>query len=185
MNFGAMTPTDADLLQKVLDLYWRRPLRFLEIGVHEGNTARGIYEHCKRYGTDLIYWGIDVNIQPSFDWSHFVQGRSEEVFDQVPEDFDVVFVDGCHCVNHVILDALHYGSRIVVGGFMLFHDTAPQVQHVQKNHWVHPEDSRVNRTEVLLALQTIGWPNKQWVRWGSACDPKSDIGGIEAFQKAI
>lgn len=186
MMFGAITSEDAQLLESIiLESSSKGSLKFLEIGVHEGNTARGVMELCREKGIELTYWGVDACYEtPPFPGASHVFGKSEEVFEQVPDKFDVVFVDGCHCLNHVLLDAIHYFPKVRIGGFILFHDTSPQVQGVQKNHWVHGrEDCLIYRTAVVAALFKLDWSDDRWQLKGVSCDPNSDIGGIMAFRK--
>jgi len=186
MNFGAITPNDAALLEALVMRFKGRILRFLEIGTHEGNTARGVKELCDRDGIsiDLRYYGIDArDLPPPFDGAWQISGRSEEAWEFIPGNMDIVFVDGCHCINHVILDVVHYSAKVVVGGYMVFHDTDPQVQGVQTNPWVHKGDGPIYRTAVLAALEKLGWPNERWQLDLTASDPQSDIGGMMAFRR--
>lgn len=193
MTYGAITRIDAGLLESVLaEFKGKGHLKFLEIGVWHGETAIGINEFCKQHDIELDYWGIDTALPPVPSSSsnrqnlHFVHGLSEEVWDQVPDNFDVVFVDGCHCINHVILDAIHYSHRVVPGGFMVFHDTAPQFQHVMTNRWVHGDENKpIHLTAVVDALKLLGWPNPEWKLWSEGYDPASDIGGMQIYRKLL
>jgi hypothetical protein len=185
MNYGAITQVDADVLESILALYKNRRLKFLEIGVWNGQTSRGIKDYCQRNNIALDYWGIDPNASADFA-GKLITGVSEEVWGQTPSDFDVVFVDGCHCIAHVILDAIIYGAKIVPLGFMLFHDTAPKIQHVQTNHWVHGRGYKpIHLTAVRDAFKLLRWPSPEWELWAEDYDPTSDIGGMMVFRKHV
>lgn len=185
MSYGAITRTDATVLETVLRRYRDKSCVFLEIGVWNGETARGVKEFCDTNNIRLEYWGIDPNKPDGlFPNANFVQGVSEEVSREVPNALDVVFVDGCHCLNHVILDAIHYSRKLNSNGFILFHDAAPHIQHVQTNKWVHGNDDKpIHRTAVLDALCLIGWPNSQFNQIEWDFEEQSDIGGMIVFHK--
>lgn len=189
MNYGAITTVDAKVMDEILDTWHNEPVRVLEIGVWTGQTARGIKYRCNQNGCVVDYWGIDSKpfdgpIPPWID--HYILSPSEEAALCVPNEFDFIFVDGCHCFNHVLIDAFNYGQKVVVGGIIAFHDTAPQVQGVQKNPWLHgTEDKPQHRTAVVRALEGLGWPNARWELFRNAYDPASDIGGMMAFRKRL
>ena len=192
MSYGAISTKDAEVLEGALAFFAGHPVVFVEVGTFDGRTARGARAFCEAHGSEFTYWGVDVNrFCPTgpFPGANYVIGRSEEVFDQMPKEVDVVFIDGCHCVNHVLLDAIHYGSLVKCGGFILFHDAGKGVQGVQTNHWVHPKDSRpIVRTEVHKAIQKLGWPNSEWrlhrYEWdSSAMNEGQPYGGMIAFQR--
>lgn len=188
MNYGAITPTDAEVMDAALDQWQVGVVRVLEIGVWKGDTARGIRDRCKRNGATVDYYGIDAaplaEPNPPFPGCHYIIGLSDQVAEQIPSGLHFVFVDGCHCRDHVVKDALIYGSKLACGGLMAFHDTAPQIQGIQLNRWVHGNEDRPEwRTNVLKAIQVLGWPDERWRLWRQAFDPKSDIGGIMVFKR--
>lgn len=189
MNYGAITTVDAKVMDDILDTWQNEPIRVLEIGVWNGQTARGIKERCNKNGCVVDYWGIDAKpfdgpIPPWID--HYILSSSEDAVDLVQVNFHFIFVDGCHCFNHVVLDAVNYGPKVIHGGIIAFHDTAPQVQGVQRNEWVHGSEDKVRyRTHVVKALKSIGWPNAEWQLLLLDCDPLSNIGGMMAFRKRL
>lgn len=184
MKYGAITSTDAGVLEKVLlEFKPAGRVKFLEIGVWNGETSQGVANFCRENGIKLDYWGIDPNPSPGFQGTLIV-GKSEDVFLAIPDDFNVIFTDGCHCLTHAVIDAAIYRLKVVPGGFMLFHDTSPRVQHTQRNRWVHgDEDKPIYRTAVLDALEFMGWPNDNWRLFADDFDPNSDIGGMKSFRR--
>jgi hypothetical protein len=188
MSYGAQQPKDVEVLEKVMSYYHGKPMKFLEIGIHVGSTARGIKEYCDRHEISLDYWGIDPVIpdpNPPFPGAHFVCGASDESFHLVPLGLDVVLVDGCHCVNHVILDTVHYGFRVLNGGFMLFHDVNPSIQQTMKDP--HGPNILEFYNSVLLAHQLIGFPFASW-GWRlifQEWDESAPWGGMAAYRKIV
>lgn len=190
MKYGAITTLDATVLDDVFAQFKGQQVKVLEIGVYHGDTARGMKAACEANQCTIQYHGIDAFPMatpiPPIVGGHYVVSESAEAFDFVPGELDVVFVDGCHCLNHVILDAIHYSRKVKANGFMVFHDTAPQVQGVQTNHWVHGTiDKPLHRTQVRKALELIGWPNAQWQLWRDRYEPEANIGGMMVFKRAL
>lgn len=183
--YGALTASDAMLLERILRLYSGSRVRFLEIGVHTGQTARGIREFCESIGARLEYWGIDSGVQndgrPPFDGAHMVVADSAEAAHLVPDEFDVVLCDGCHCFNHVILDTVLYGEKVVDGGYILHHDTASHVQQTMPD----PHGPRTPRfsNSVVDALRSIRWPFPEWEFSDESTELGTPWGGMTAHRK--
>lgn len=185
MSYGAITPADAEVLELVLDQYKLKRIKFLEIGVYEGATARGIKQRCSENRSPLEYWGIDSGAicdpVPPFDGATFIVGDSAESFHLFPNDFDVVLLDGCHCLNHVILEVFHYGAKVKAGGFLMFHDTWSEIQQTMKDP--HGPNIPQFHNSVNLALQIIGFPFKNWHLFRHNWMPGVEYGGMTAYQR--
>lgn len=185
MNYGALTLVDVSVLEEVLSKYRNRPLRFLEIGVHTGATARGIRDYCEANGISLEYWGIDLGVQWDgqipFVGANMVKGDSAEVADSVPSVFDVVLSDGCHCANHVIIEVALYGEKVAYGGFLLHHDIAPHVQQTMKDP--HGPNTPRFHNSVNEALEMIHFPWHPWIEYIRRFDPDSKWGGMVAWRR--
>lgn len=185
-NYGALSEADISVLEAALEaaaLLGR--IRFLEIGVHTGQTARGIREWCMSKNVALEYWGLDSGVQndgePPFEGATMVRGDSAESFHLVPDVFDIVLLDGCHCLNHVILDTYHYSPKVRPGGFLLFHDTSPEIQ--QTMHDPHGPDIPEFRNSVNAALEMIRWPWRGWALWRSEYQKGLSFGGTRAYRR--
>lgn len=140
-GYGAILNEDAEVLEACLlrlvedslsryGFLGRTELRVCEIGMHDGGTALGIERFVQQHGLALQYWGIDPDDGSKRPRSvpkggAAIVGDSAEVFGQVPDRLDLVWVDGCHCMNHVVLDTLHYAPKVRPGGFILYHDVNP------------------------------------------------------------
>jgi len=192
MSYGYITAVDAGVLEAVLQTFKGRPVRFVELGTYQGGTAVGVRDFCAAQNSPLEYWAVDASAYCGpgpFPGCHYIIGKTDEVSDRVPNECDMILVDACHCLTHVVLDAVNYGSKVKPGGYMLFHDTAPDVQDVQTNTWVH-QDKPVYRTNVLEAFKFLGWPNARWELFKQDYDPTALLGGrryggMAAFRKTI
>ncbi len=142
----------------------------LEIGMHDGGTAKGLEHYLRGHGCGLNYIGIDPDdgtTRPRYvpEGGKVIVGDSAEVFGQVPDGLDLVWVDGCHCINHVILDTLHYSRKVRPGGFMLFHDINPAGQGVADRQ-PHGPDASEFRLAIDAAHKEIGFPYEEmWYGW--------------------
>ena len=192
MSYGHITSKDAEAIELAILHVWstrKGKLHYLEIGPFGGSTVGGVRTYCEQNSIPLDVWGVDVVARAPanlFGPGQYIIAPSEEAWQGVQwpkEGFDMIFVDGCHCINHVALDALHYGRLVRPAGLMLFHDVVRNQQHVMKNEWVHQGDKPVHRTAVLDALELIGWPNPQWRLFGEFCDQSANFGGIQIWIK--
>jgi hypothetical protein len=185
MNYGSMTRTDMDVMDEVLTQFSNRPVMFLEVGFNEGNTSRGILAKCREQNTILNYWGIDsgaiCNPKLPFPEAKIIIGDSAEVFHLAPCDFDVVFIDGCHCMNHVIMDTVHYGSKVKSGGYLMFHDTSPELQHTMRQ--THGPDIPEFYSSVITAHKAMHFPFPGWTLVYDKYEPGAKIGGMRVFRK--
>ena len=188
MNYGAMTQTDANVLEAVLEAVvdpHRKRLSFLEIGVFKGGTARGVRDWCSTRGVELHYVGVEAGAicQPEapFDGARLVVGDSIEVWKDIDDMFDCAFIDGNHGGNHVILDTLHYGAKVKVGGIMLFHDTAPQIQNDMRE--ASGPDHPWWYNSVVDAHKLMRFPSSNWELFKSDYEAGSRIGGMTAYRK--
>lgn len=188
--FTSLTKTDQDsLLHLITSVKRNGSLKFLEIGTFGGATARGIKHFCDQRGVELEYWGIDSAAHPGFNSSFqpgppfpgakFVLGDSAEVFMQVEDDYDAIFLDACHCFNHVILETVHYHKRVRLGGTLIYHDTGDHVQHKYRDP--HGPEHHYFYNSVIAALEAIRWPWPGWEVILDRADNKEGYGGITAF----
>ncbi len=187
-HFGAMTGLDSDLLIEILSTFCGKPhLRFLEIGTHAGGTARGVSSWCADNKIGLEYWGVEsgaiCNPLHPFEGANMVFGDSIKVSHLIRGGIDIAFIDGDHGGNHVILDTLLYGEKVKLTGYMLFHDTSPEIQQTMPEAegppipWFH---NSVNK-----AHQLMGFPNNEWVLIKGVYEPGAKIGGMTAYQRIV
>lgn len=164
------------------------PIRICEIGMHDGGTARGIEAFLLKFGRRLEYYGIDPDdgsTRPRYvpEGGKVVIGDSAEVFNQIPDGLDLVWVDGCHCRGHIILDTVNYGERVRPGGFMLFHDVNPAGQG--QEHQYHGPEIPEFGLAIDMAHKAIRFPWHPWVLFAEAWPTDRHNCGTRAYRKEI
>ncbi len=173
-KYGAILVEDVVVLETCLreaiyDANGERPVRVVEIGMHDGGTARGIERFLNERGAGLSYVGVDPDdgtTRPRYvpAGGRTIIGATAEVSHEVEAPFngglDLVWVDDCHCVNHVVLDTVHYAPLVRIGGFMLFHDVNPRGQGF--DHQYHGPEIPEFGLAIDAAHARIRWPFPNW-----------------------
>lgn len=188
-NYGTMTNIDVNQIKlslKYLKTTFKdNHINLLEIGLDKGKTTKSIYNELSELGIrNYTYWGIDNNPKTKLPFKDFkmIIGKSEDVFNQLPK-LHWVLIDGCHCSNHVMLDFLNYGYKVVKNGFLLFHDTSffSQGHHYQK-HGPKELDFYIATERAFKKLDIFN--RVDWEHIGSDYDKKNiEWGGISIFKK--
>ena len=111
-------------------------------------------------------------------WRQFRDGKK----------FNLLFVDGCHCVNHAQCDFLNYSPFVDVGGYTLFHDTAVPTNQYEQEPW--PQDHSYagkdpSKLGVREALKKLGLLQGHRTDWKLVEEVPNDTGmmGAILFQK--
>lgn len=185
-RFGAISEQDAQVLEGTLEKLPKK-IKFLEIGMHEGDTGRGVKRWCDAHGVELEWWGIDVQQRKvPFPGATVICGDSAEVYVDIPNDFNGIIIDGCHCRNHVILDTYNYAPKVLPGGFLLFHDAGPQCQGNDFQKYIHQQTRLTPEFHIatLEAFKMIRWPHEGWSLFMEKVDPTLPFGGMHSYQKA-
>lgn len=198
MGYGYVTPTDIDTLERAMAravsrLKGRRPMRVLEVGTCAGDTSRGMRAYLASLEVvDLDFWGVDSQRDmpsgPPFAGAHMVIGESVEVYHQVPGEFDFIFIDGCHCINHVMLDFLHYGDKLAELGVLAFHDASPLAQRKCDYQGHGPRLETDFGTACREALRKLGLAHTLRADWRlveEAWDATADWGGVAVFERTM
>jgi hypothetical protein len=97
------------LINKILTFYDKA--RYLEIGCFRDACFRNIVAPVK------------VGVDPQSGGT--LRMTSDAYFEQYPDVFDVIFVDGLHTYEQSRIDAVNALKRVPVGGAVLFHDMIP------------------------------------------------------------
>jgi FkbM family methyltransferase len=188
-GYGTMTNVDVSQIEKSLrflkNSFGNDHVNLLEIGLDKSKTARAIHQRLPELGiTNYTYWAIDNNPKTSlpFPECNMIIGKSEEVFNQLP-DLHWVFIDGCHCSNHIMLDFLNYGYKVVKGGFLLFHDTGPYSQgHHYQKHGPNENDFYIAADRAFEKLDIFN--RRDWKHVSSEYDKNNrEWGGVSIFEK--
>jgi Methyltransferase domain len=194
MSYGLITSADASLLELCLRrIIWEFPdetISIVEIGVCHGDTARGIKGFMDGLNVPINYYGVDNGrdrqIDPPFHGATILLGDSSEIYMHLPQSIHFVLIDGCHCVNHAMLDFLHVGYNVKVRGMALFHDVAKRAQNKFDYQGHGPRSSPDFGTGVYAALLKLGLlrgERSDWDRFDWAEDESFDYGGMAAYRK--
>lgn len=193
-RYGWMTNKESKALEALIDRIHKEfgKLGFLEIGVFGGSTLSGIIEHaeaincpCQCAGVDLPQGRPCVEKYPNYT---FYEGDSMDTWSRVTGEFNLLFVDGCHCVNHAMCDFLNYSPFVVVGGYCLFHDTAPTEEGKNQQSTFPQDHSYAGKPPSVLGVR--GGLKKMGLLGGHRDDWKleweireMDVMGMMCFKK--
>lgn len=129
----------------------------VEIGVRDGSSTNALLLGIKENGGHLYSIDITAKCGTIFndeDWT-FIHGDSgsPETAAKVPQEIDVLFVDGDHEYQYVKLDLMTYGPRVKKGGIILMHDVLmPDLPGVFRAY----EEYAASRKEVKLGSWGLG-----------------------------
>ena len=193
-NFGLITPLDAANLSMAISAtaasLQLEEIKIIEIGVHRGDTARGIKSVCDHIGVKLQYTGIDsehdMRIADPFPGAIVIRKPSNEAVWDI-ESAHIIIVDGCHNLKMTALDFLLYKEHVIQGGFMIFHDTgkhiAPFVDYQGEGDRSNPD----NWIACRKALQLLGMYDSPETRGFTLviddADESFPTGGYSIFKK--
>ena len=122
------TPSDINehlprLVEQVEDL---QATKVIELGTRGGvSTIAWLYALARNNGH---LWSVDIDPRPAgLEVAHwtFIQGDdcSPEVFTQLPDDVDIVFIDTSHAYRHTVQELALYRWLVRPGGRIVLHDT--------------------------------------------------------------
>lgn len=195
-HYGYVREQEAELLDETLvklKVQFAK-IAFLEIGVFGAGTVRGVYRRGSAIQCPVQAAGVDwedyrPKPTPAPDYQ-FYAGDCMDMWRQVKGEFNLLFVDGCHCVNHSMCDFLNYSPFVVVGGYALFHDTAvPKgTTGVDQGTWPQNHSYAGQAPSVLgvrEGLKKIGLLQGYRADWKLVTEIPSDTGlmGMMLFQK--
>lgn len=198
-RYGSMSETEYDLIDRTLDKIKAEfgEVRFLEIGVCGGGTVAGVARRCKQIDAPLFAAGVDClehykpdrNLFPELpDDYRFYVGDSMDQWRNITDKFNFLLVDGCHCVIHATADFLNYSPLAVVGGYVMFHDTALPID--QYEQMAFPQDHSLagkdpGKLGVREGLKKLGLLQGYRTDWDLVEEVPSDSGvmGAMIFKK--
>jgi len=196
IQYGLISETDKNCLEDIIKLalhvFPDDVINVLEIGVYSGQTGRGIKEYIESRGRKCFITGIDSGKDGEtlrFNYDQFIGGNSSEVYNQIEDESQhLILIDALHTFAAVVADYYCYAPKVKHGGFLAFHDTAPQAQG---RDWqrVGDKDDPDMHISVNKALERIGLSDKHlcevlgWNLVFDEYDPNDAAGGIKAFQK--
>jgi len=207
IQWGLISKLDSETIMATLDLIMKdtppnKVINTTEIGIFDGETSRAINSYIKSKGYDNTHIAIDSHkdfpTQKPFEGCIFIEGNSHEVYNRLEDGSqDFIFVDGNHSFPSVISDWYCYKSKVKKGGFICFHDSAPQAQGRDWQRMGDEKDADMS-ISVVKALQAIGLlpiPRKQpnrvsywycgWDLIFDEWDENDRCGGAIVFKKTM
>jgi predicted O-methyltransferase YrrM len=142
--------------------FLNKKISYLEIGSWEGRSSLfvlqsfsnanivcvdtwcGADEHDGSKFLDSIESNFDFNLTKYVDRLQKFKGTSYSFFDQLDKDcqYDLIYIDGSHYLDDVLIDALKAFEHLKVGGVMIFDDY----------FWGYYEDSMLNPAAAINAF---------------------------------
>lgn len=190
-GYGFITKKEAALIDATLaDIQYQFAIiRFLEIGVFGGGTLYGVINRADELQCPIITEGVDFAAwKPSLAPPQYVfhEGDSMDQWRNVLGPVNFLFVDGCHCINHAMCDFLNYSPFVDVGGYCLFHDTAPnangeQGDWPQDHSYAGKPPSKLGVREGLKKLGLLGGHRDDWKLVAEI--QETELMGMCLFQK--
>lgn len=191
--YGLLSVSDVPFLEKWVKRIAEEfgHVNMIEIGVANGATLYGLYEFCEREGIAFKWTGIDLpGVGPSVlpPDCEFIGGRSEEVYMRVTHECNLLFIDGDHSSNGVVLDFANYHERVQLKGYVIAHDTNPSPNWVglahsdsYQGHGPRHEDFGIG---VRVALRRLGLLPMKRIDWAFAGEQKEgDVQGMCVFRR--
>jgi len=143
---GWLYEGEPELLSRLVEETVHLPQPLCEIGSWRGRSTVCLAGSLARTGSERTLYCVDdwcggtdadcrrlasaVRIQSEFacntrsyaDWIRPLRGLAQDVAADLPEAFSLVFLDGDHSAPAVEWECGFFGSRIVPGGILCFHD---------------------------------------------------------------
>lgn len=190
-----MPEKDCRTIEKTLSLICNEfadsVISVCELGVHQGNTSRGMRSYLNSLGREISHTGIDnqrdFKMGAPFPESRFIIGNTIEVYNQVENDSQhFLFIDACHNYPMTMADFLVYSDKIKEGGYVAFHDTGAQIKPMTDFQGMGDMDDPDMWIACRKAVNTLGLLNNKFEGWTLIFDEYDEnfhTGGIVVVQK--
>lgn len=209
MRYGLMTQLDYATMDKTLELVCARfpegIINTLELGVHRGDTSRGIRDFFKEKQRINFHTGIDsqkdFEMQSPFPECHFIIGNTMDVYNEVKDlSQHFLLIDANHSYAMTMIDFLLYSDKVAPGGYIAFHDTGAHIKPMTDYQGMGSKDDPDFYISCRKALEKLkllypevkgfenGYPlttngaNGYYLVFDEA-DVTKHTGGITVFQK--
>lgn len=194
MNYGLITKTDAETIERTLDLVIEQFDNVLimttEIGIDRGHTSRAINKYLTDRNVINFHAAIDNEkdrkVEVPFIGCYLIIGNSLHVADQLSVGQHLIFLDGCHSLFHTTADFLLYKDKVRVGGFFAFHDTSPHIPDFKDYQGSGDKLNPYNFIRCREAIERLGLLNNSFPGWKmifDEYDDESETGGIFVAQR--
>ena len=142
-------------------------LVIVEVGTACGASIRNFYNllqvYCpkkkvKYYAIDSKLHGYDPYYINDVEEIQFLDGLSTDItiIEKVPDEVHFLFIDACHCKEHVYQDLKNYTPKLVKGGCVALHDCLPDFQggsEQPSTPQCDPDDTHIG---VLQGIERFG-----------------------------
>lgn len=198
-RYGFMRDVEETLIDSLLHTIKHKfgIIKFLEVGVMGAQTVRGVYRRAKEIECPVRCAGVDFEHyrpNPTPDPNYiFYGGDSADMWREFPADYqcNFLFVDGCHCVNHALMDFCNYSPFVENCGYVLFHDTAlpTALGKTEQEPWPQTDHGYAGKPPSVLgvreALKKLGLLDAQRTDFKLIEEVTSDTGlmGAMLFQR--
>jgi len=195
-RYGMMRVVEANLMDEMMDTLKREfgEIRFLEVGVCGAGTIRGVYRRAGEIGCPVKGAGVDFdfyrpNPMPGENYE-FHAGDSMEMWRNIKGAYNMLLIDGCHCVVHASQDFLNYAPFVETGGYILLHDTALPKSGVEQGDWPqdHSYAGKANsKLGVREALKKLGLLDSRRTDFQFIRELESDSGlmGMMLYRRVL
>lgn len=197
MTYGWITELDGKVLEKTLDLicedFPSGKINITEIGVHQGNTSRGLRDYLKIKGREINHTGIDnqrdFKMEAPFPGSRFIVGNSIEVYNKIDNNSQqLIFIDGNHSYPMTMADFLVYSDKVIDGGCIAFHDTGKQIKSMTDFQGIGDMDDPDMYIACRKSVKKLGLLDDRFEGWRLIFDEYDEnfhTGGIIVVKKEI
>lgn len=196
-RYGFMRAVEADLFDELMDKLKAQfgEIRFLEVGVFGAGTVRGVYRRAAEIGCPAQCVGVDFeqyrpNPTPHENYE-FHAGDSADAWRNIKGEYGLLMVDGCHCVNHAMMDFLNFSPMVRVGGWVVFHDTALPTGREKQEEWPQTDHGYFGKPPSVLGvregLEKLGLLQGYRKDWELVRELPSDTGlmGMCLYRKIL
>lgn len=195
MKYGLMPESDYVTIDKTLVLvneaFKEGVITTFEIGVHKGNTSRGIRDFFKNKGRINFHTGVDnqqdFKMDAPFEECHFLIGESDMMSTEIRDNSQHFgFIDANHSFRYTVSDFLLYKDKIVPGGFLAFHDTGAQIKIFKDYQQVGSRENPYNYICCREAVSRLGLLDNKFHGWEKVYDEwdkNYDTGGVFVIRK--
>lgn len=196
IKYGLISQIDAECIEATLNYlmndFPKEDLNIIEIGVFDGQTARGIRDYVFSKKRGICYHAIDNEkdkpILSPFEACNLVIGNSEDVYNRFENNSQhFIFEDSLHTFPHVVSQFFCYADKVKVGGYMCFHDTGKHLDPLSGWQGVGSKDDQdMCIGGVRRALSKIGLLTNQLPQWKlifDEADTEDTGGGVVIIKK--
>lgn len=196
MRRGLISVIDADTIEKTLKLILKefpddKMIYTTEVGTCDGHTSCGIHEFLLENGRENYHTGIDSSrdkiIKSPFPECNFIESDSIQAHTKVPDNSQhFLFIDANHSLFYTTADFLLYKNKVMVGGYLGFHDTSIWCKPFTDYQHIGSRENPYNYISCREAIDMLGLLSNRFPGWKlifDEADSNDTAGGVAIFQR--